>query len=116
MFLITLFGDQIHENGSAAIIPEIDTFIQQHESIYLTLCLDVFASAFAPGVSAPQPLGLTPWQVLPLLKHIAQQNKVISFDIAELSPRLDHNHMTTYLATSLLSEYIHCVASSENKH
>lgn len=84
----------------------LDNFIHHHEYLYLTLCLDVFAECFAPGVSARQATGLTPWQVLPLLKYIIQTGKVVSLDIAELSPPLDQENQTARLAATMLAELL----------
>lgn len=84
----------------------LDQFIGPLDHIYLTICLDVFAECYAPGVSAPQSLGLSPWQVLPLLKHIIHSGKVVSIDIAELSPPLDKNQKTTRLAALIIAELL----------
>lgn len=84
----------------------LDEFMLNLDHIYLSVCLDVFAECFAPGVSAPQPLGLTPWQVIPLLKYIQQSGKVVSFDIAELSPPLDQEQKTARLAALIISELL----------
>ncbi len=84
----------------------IDQFILKHEQIYLSICLDVLAECFAPGVSAPQTMGLSPWQVLPLLKYIVQSGKVISIDIAELSPPLDQDKKTARLAALIIAELL----------
>ena len=82
----------------------LDGFLLHHDYIYLTICLDVFNEAFAPGVSASQMLGLSPWQVLPLLKYIKQSGKVVSIDIVELSPSYDVDHKTARLAAVMLAE------------
>lgn len=80
----------------------IDNFIKRHDYIYITVCADVFSSAYAPGVSAPQPFGLAPEKVLIFLEHILQSQKVISFDIAEISPKLDVNGITSNLAANVI--------------
>jgi len=49
---------------------KIDAFLAGNDAIYVTICADVFSSALAPGVSAPQPFGLHPEPVLRLLKHV----------------------------------------------
>jgi len=85
----------------------IQTILQNHRHIYLSLCLDVFASAFAPGVSAPQALGLSPWQLMPLVRKLASSGKVMSYDLAELSPKYDIDLRTTKLAANLIYEMIH---------
>lgn len=77
---------------------KIDTFIREVDHLYITLDVDVIQSSSAPGVSAPQPLGLDPEDVAILLKHVLNSEKTISFDIAEVSPRFDHDSVTASLA------------------
>ncbi|HHF7348104.1 TPA: formimidoylglutamase [Legionella feeleii] len=101
-----LSAEQIHNEDIAWQLAFLDTFLLRHEYIYLTICLDVFAECFAPGVSAPQALGITPWQALALLKYILQTGKVISLDVAELSPPLDQEQKTARLAASLVAELL----------
>lgn len=84
-----------------------DQILADNQIIYVSLCLDVFASAYAPGVSAPQALGLTPWQLIPALRSLASSGKVVSYDIAELSPPFDLDSRTTKLAANLLYQIIH---------
>jgi formiminoglutamase len=79
------------------------------DNLYLTICLDVFNVAYAPGVSAPQATGLSPWDVIPLLRYLVRSKKIISLDIAELSPPNDRRHQTEKLAAWLVSDYIHGV-------
>ena len=50
-----------------SLIEKIDDYIIRQDHLYISICSDVFSSAFAPGVSAPQPLGLDPEKVLALL-------------------------------------------------
>ncbi len=85
----------------------LDDFLSQSQQIYLTLCLDVFSASVAPGVSAPQPAGLSPNQVFPLLNYIFETGKVVSVDIAELNPRYDIDNHTARLAAQLAFEVIH---------
>ncbi|MFC3909894.1 formimidoylglutamase [Legionella dresdenensis] len=101
-----LTAEQITHDSPANQIRFLDKFLSTHEAIYLTICLDVFADCIAPGVSAPQPLGLFPWQTLPLLKYIVQTGKVVSFDIAELSPPWDQEQRTARLAANIAAELI----------
>src|SRR3990167_11488312 len=52
----TILADEIHQGQLAKCFGLIDRVISQNHIIYLSLCLDVFAAAYAPGVSAPQSL------------------------------------------------------------
>lgn len=97
-----LTAEQINEESFAWQVAFLDNFILQHDYLYLSICLDVFAECFAPGVSAPQALGLNPWQALPLLKYILLTGKVVSLDMAELSPSLDQEQKTARLAAIML--------------
>lgn len=81
---------------------KIDDFIRDKDHIYITICSDVFSTSFAPGVSAPQPLGIDPEKVIKLLRYILSTEKVISFDIAEVSPRFDQDNTTASLASVLI--------------
>ncbi len=102
-----IWADELHQGQLEKVVDFIDRIIDQNEIIYLSLCLDVFSSAFAPGVSATQALGLYPWHVIPLIRQIAASGKVVCYDIAELSPRYDFDHHTAKLAANLVYEFIH---------
>lgn len=101
-----LTAEQINRENFAKQISFLDEFMLKHDYLYLTICMDVFAESYAPGVSAPQALGLTPWQALPLLKYIVQTGKVVSVDIAELSPPLDQEQKTSRLAAVIIAELL----------
>lgn len=96
----------IHQNGLQSSLDAIAHLSAQVDHIYLTVCLDVVAAAFAPGVSAPQPLGLYPTQVAQLITAVKSTQKVIGFDIAELSPPLDQEHITEKLAAQFLWTFL----------
>lgn len=82
------------------------SWLSAAQQVHLSLCLDVFATAYAPGVSAPQALGLSPHQLLPFFRDALKTKKVIGFDIAELNPRLDHHDQTAKLAAHFVGEVI----------
>jgi len=77
-------------------------FIEASDYLYITIDMDGFSSAYAPGVSAPSPLGFTPSFVFKVLHFLFQTNKVISCDIAELNPLLDSDNSTSILAARLV--------------
>jgi formiminoglutamase len=101
-----LFAEQIQQQTMQQTVEEVQAFIDRHKAIYLSVCLDVFAAAVAPGVSAPQVLGLWPQHVFPVVRSIAASQKVVSMDIVELSPPFDHDGMTARLAASVLAEFL----------
>jgi formiminoglutamase len=103
----TLLADEIHQGLREKSFDFIDRVIDENELIYLSLSLDVFSPAFAPGVSTIQPLGLYPWHVIPLIRQAAASGKVICYDIVEHVPRYDIDHRTAKLAATLIYEIIH---------
>jgi formiminoglutamase len=96
------------------ISESIEAFIGDTDQLYVTICADVFSSAFAPGVSAPQPLGVDPELALKMLKLLLRSGKVISFDIAEVSPRFDQDNITASLAKVLIFTVVNTLC--QNKH
>ena len=81
---------------------KLEVFISNVDYIYLTIDMDCFSLAYAPGVSAPSPLGLTPQFVFKIITFLFQTKKMISCDIAELNPKVDFNNHTSILASRLL--------------
>ncbi|EKD53764.1 MAG: formimidoylglutamase [uncultured bacterium] len=102
-----IWADELHLGQLEKCTDFIDRIIDQNELIYLSLCLDVFAASVAPGVSAPQPLGLWPWHVIPLVRQLAASGKAVSYDLAELCPHYDFDQATAKLAANLIYEIIH---------
>lgn len=102
-----IYADDIQLGAVQKTQNFIDHVIYYNQIIYLSLCLDVFATPYAPGVSAPQPLGLTPWQVIPHVRKLAASGKVVSYDLAELSPKYDIDQRSAKLAANLIFEIIH---------
>ena len=102
-----IWADELHKGQLEKCVDFVDRVVDENEMVYVSLCLDVFAAAFAPGVSAIQPLGLLPWHIIPIVRQLAASGRVISYDIAELSPRHDIDQCTAKLAANLIYEIIH---------
>ncbi|RDY57879.1 formimidoylglutamase [Flagellimonas nanhaiensis] len=100
----------------APFLEEINTwihaFVKNVDHVYVTIDLDGFSSAYAPGVSAPSPMGFTPYIVLECLKTIMGSGKLISLDIAEMNPKYDIDGQTAKLAASLVHHVAHSIAGS----
>lgn len=109
-----LLAKDIQNADLWGITEKIDDFIKQNTDIYMTICADVFSSANAPGVSAPQPLGIDPERAIKLIKHIVKSGKLVSFDIAEVSPRFDLDNSTASLAAVLIFSIVSTLASEHN--
>ncbi len=80
----------------------ISDFINKVDRVYLTIDLDGFSSAYAPGVSAASPFGFGPKIALWALNKIIASGKLICMDIAELNPKYDQDGQTAKLAAGLI--------------
>jgi len=58
--------------------------------VYLTLDLDALDPAIMPAVGTPEPGGLTYYQVLTIIKTLAQRGPVVGLDLVELAPIPGH--------------------------
>jgi arginase len=70
--------------------------------MYLSIDLDGLDPAFAPGVSHPEPGGLSTRELLSLIQCI--KGKILGADIVELNPERDHNLQTAGVAVRLIKE------------
>ena len=89
-----------------SILESLDRFMKKNDHIYVTICSDVFSTAYAPGVSAAQSLGLDPEKVIRYIKYIIKTGKLISFDVCEVSPRFDLDSTTADLASVIIYSII----------
>lgn len=72
--------------------------------VYISIDLDGFDPAYAPGVSHMEAGGLSPREVINYLMQI--QVPVIGADIVEYNPLRDVSQMTAYLAAKLTKEVL----------
>lgn len=70
--------------------------------VYISLDLDGIDPSEAPGVSHPEPAGLSAREVLAVLRNI--QAPIIGADIVELNPLRDIGDVTAILAAKLIRE------------
>jgi len=70
--------------------------------IYISIDLDAFDPAFAPGVAHREPGGLSPREVISLIQDL--DTPIIGADIVELNPARDPLDITAPLAAKLVKE------------
>lgn len=92
-------------NNWEYIEEQIIWFLDSVNKVYLSIDLDGFSSAFAPGVSAPSPMGFNPQIAFKVFELIAKSKKLISLDVVELNPKFDQDNATGRLAARAI-EYI----------
>ncbi len=80
--------------------------------IYLSIDMDVFDPAFAPGVSTPEPFGLNPAVMLRFFEIFSYN--VLALDIVEVVP--DAEKITPTLAAKFIFEFIASKMSQSGAH
>ncbi|MAG78688.1 hypothetical protein CL616_04975 [archaeon] len=77
----------------------------RNKSFHISIDMDVLDPAFAPGVSYPEPAGLTTRQLLYYLQRIRMLNPT-SLDFVEVNPDKDINNITSKTAAKLIAEFL----------
>lgn len=104
------------EDCSVSQLPQLQELLEQFigrvDQIYLTVCLDVFPAAQAPGVSAPSARGVDIALVEPLLDQIIHSGKLVLADIAEMNPHFDIDQRTARLGARLVARISRAVLAT----
>mgnify|MGYP003974528921 FL=1 len=77
----------------------------RNKSLHISIDIDVLDPAFAPGVSYPEPAGLTTRQLLYYLQRIRRLNPT-SIDLVEVNPEKDINNITSKTAAKIIAEFL----------
>ena len=99
-----IFADDIFEHGldhSAAL-----DRAASGGPAFLSIDLDAFDQSIAPGVSAPNPLGLGLRDAARLAEAAGERSEVRHFDLMELNPEHDVDGHTARAAASLFLHFI----------
>ncbi len=89
------------------ILDLLNHVLEASETVQLSIDMDVFTAATAPGVSAPAYNGIPPNAMFKrLLRHIVFSGKVSAIDIAEVNPTYDVDNRTSRLAASLVFDIV----------
>ncbi|MEZ8548739.1 formimidoylglutamase [Vibrio cyclitrophicus] len=98
--------------NQVAQLIKLQKFITECDYLYLTIDLDVFPAATAPGVSAPAARGVSYEALAPFLEQIFKHSeKLIIADIAEYNPDYDIDGQTARLAARLCWDIASAMAS-----
>ena len=73
------------------------------EDVYVSVDLDVFDPSLMAAVGTPEPGGLTWRQVTSLLRSVAENRRIVGFDVCELSPA-EGPTACTYTAARLVAK------------
>lgn len=98
---------EVRQKGMPAVLEKslrIAAF--ETKNIFCSIDLDAIAQAFAPGVSAPSPEGLTPEEVSLAAYLFGLHEKTAYLDLMELNPHFDQDDRTARLAAALILHFV----------
>jgi agmatinase len=81
-----------------------DIVVEADGPVYVSVDLDVLDPAFAPGVSHPEPGGLSAREVIGFLQRL--RGSVVGADVVELNPARDAGDATARVAAKLAKELL----------
>lgn len=90
-------ASDLHRDGPEAVLARIP----DAGRYYLTLDMDGMDPAIAPGVNDPAFGGITYDQATALMRGLAAKGRIVGFDLVEIVPAADVQHLTSYLGARL---------------
>jgi agmatinase len=102
----THFMAEVEVDGARTVMERvIEEAGQGAEHLFVSVDVDVFDPAFAPGTGSPEPGGLAPLDVLPTVRRLAHEVGICGMDVVEVSPPYDtENGITALLAHRVIME------------
>ena len=70
--------------------------------VYVSVDVDGLDPAYAPGVSHPEPGGLSPRQMIDTIQHL--NGRIVGADVVEVNPRRDFHNLTAVVAAKIVKE------------
>ncbi len=89
---------EIRHQGIENILKEMSKDLDK-QNIYLSLDFDVIDPSHAPGVSTPEPFGLSPEDIIKVIENFS--NRMVGFDLVEVCPTYDMG-ITSILAAKII--------------
>ncbi|WP_312078762.1 formimidoylglutamase [Chryseobacterium sp.] len=102
-----ILADELFFENLPSVYTRIDELLNSVDYLYITICMDVFNAAIAPGVSASAYNGIfADAAFMHVYRHILRNRKLAALDIAEVNPQFDIQDRTARLAASLANEWL----------
>jgi len=94
------------ESFETCAVRLLDEWILRPRPTFLSIDIDAFSSAVAPGCSQSWPTGFMPADFFPLMDLLLRRLDVRVLGIYETSPPLDQDERTAKLAALILHRYV----------
>lgn len=73
---------------------------------YVSIDIDGFDPSIAPGTGTPSHGGFLYWEVIEILKGLAERGDVVGIDLVEVAPAYDPSGITAFLAAQVLLNFL----------
>ena len=80
--------------------------IPKDERLYVSIDIDAFCPSIAPGTGTPSHGGFLYYEVLEILKNVADRNQIVGADLVEVAPDYDASGSTATLAAQVLLNFL----------
>ena len=102
---------EIERDGWPAVMQRVLAEAREGtEYLFISLDIDVMDPAFAPGTGTPEPGGLTPRELFPLIRGLCSDNALVGFDLVEFNPLVDPGYTTGLNADRAVRECLTGIA------
>jgi formiminoglutamase len=95
-----------HEGIDSLVARALDVVSQGTSAVYVTVDMDVLDQAYAPGVPAMVPGGMTTWQLFDALLALGQAPNVRAIDVVEVDPSQDPRRATVRTAVHAMLTFL----------
>ncbi|MFW9924988.1 MAG: agmatinase [Candidatus Thorarchaeota archaeon] len=96
----------LHEHGPKKVAEIVkNEFSKSLDGIYLSIDMDLLDPAYAPGVSNPEPGGLSTRELIDFIQYLSGLN-IIAFDLVEHNPQFDTSNITAYSSAKIIKEVL----------
>lgn len=101
-----ILADELFFENLPSVYQRINDLLESVDYVYLTICMDVFNTSVAPGVSASAYNGIfADAAFMHFYRHILKSEKLLALDVAEVNPAYDIQDRTARLAATLVNEW-----------
>jgi agmatinase len=103
---------EVWERGiQSVMVDAVAEALQGADRLYVSVDIDVLDPGFAPGTGTPEPGGMTPADLLRVVRALAQRADVAALDVVEVAPPYDHADLTVNNAHRVVYEFLSGMAA-----
>ena len=98
---------QIDDHGLFQVCKQISSRLQEVDSVYVSLDIDVVDPSFCPAQKYPDAAGLNPREIFTIIRKVAATKPISGFDLCCFSPRYDEGGRGALLAARFALEAVY---------